>query len=125
MSVLSRSAGLFRLEFMLSGSEVSRKNESYSNWFQILISLRLNYHLLYIFHFPFEASKGNKNASIFKVPSYPLANIKKISPCRCLCFASWQIPLLMAKPKRLHKPLPEIFLRSTAKIGFAFGIRYR
>jgi hypothetical protein len=41
-----------------------------------------------VFNFPYEASKGNKNASIFKVPAHPQAYLKKISPCRCLCFAS-------------------------------------
>ena len=30
--------------------------------------LKTNIYLI-VFHFPFEASKGNKNASIFKVPA--------------------------------------------------------
>jgi hypothetical protein len=72
---------------------------------------------LVVFHFPFEASKGNKNALIFDVPSHPPANLKKISPCRCLRFASWLCPFHIAKPKRLLKPKLEIFLHSTAKIG--------
>jgi len=86
-----------------------KTKERYKISFQIII-------YLIVFLFPFEASKGNKNASIFKVPACPLPYLKKISPCRCICFASWLNPLHMAKPIRLHKPKLEIFLHSTAKI---------
>jgi hypothetical protein len=101
------------LEFILSGAEVSRKMKATEH-------VSINYHLSYFFHFPFEASKGNKNASIFKVPAYALASLKKISPCRCICFATWLNPIHLAKLIRLHKPLLEIFLHSTAKIACSF-----
>ena len=71
---------------------------------------------------PFEASKGNKNALIFDVPSHPPAHLKKISPCRCLVFASWLCPFHIAKPKRLLKPWLEIFLHALRKSGFAIRL---
>jgi hypothetical protein len=79
----------------------------------IAYSQTVNY--LPVFLFPFEASKGNKNALIFEVPANSHDYLKKISTCRCYRFASWLCPFRMAKPKRLHKPKLEIFLHALRK----------
>jgi hypothetical protein len=52
---------------------------------------------------------------IFDVPSCALTNLKNISPCRYIVFATLPVPLHMAKPIRLHKPELEIFMHSTAE----------
>jgi len=74
-----------------------------------------------IYFLLFITQKVSKRVLIFNVPACAPAYLKKIFPCRCICFASLLKPFHIAKPIRLRKPLLEIFLHSTAKIGFAFG----
>jgi hypothetical protein len=81
-----------------------------------------------VYLFPFEASKGNKNASIFKV----LAKADPSLRSRRQSQKDFSLPLLrfcllaystsQGKTYKAAQTLAKIFLHSTAKIGLRYRI---